>query len=284
MAETPLSFQNHNRDVMGLVHVYPVVSRRAEGVSIGINLNTNNACNWACVYCQVPNLKRGAAPPIDLDLLKSELDFMLQEVLDGRFMETYVAPGLRRLNDIAFSGNGEPTSSKAFEAAVQIAIDALKAHGLAETVKLVVITNGSHAAEPAVQRAFKAMSTVRGEVWFKVDRGRPEDILRINKIHLTLDQVLKRLLAAATACPTWVQTCMVSWDGQPPSDAETDAWLALLEEALDRGAALQGVLLYSLARPSLQPEASRIGALPLQWLEALGKRVEALGLPAKVTP
>ncbi len=269
---------------MGLTHVYPVVSRRAAGVSIGINLNTNNACNWACVYCQVPNLTRGSAPNINLELLRSELDLMLTEVTQGAFMQTYVAADLRRLNDIAFSGNGEPTSARMFEEAVGVAIDALRTHALIGKIKLVVITNGSLALRPNVQRAFHAMSQVNGEVWFKVDRGRSEDILRINNIRLGPGLILKRLAAAASACPTWVQTCMVAWDGAEPSEAEVDAYLALLKQALDRQIPLRGVLLYSLARPSYQPEAPRIAALPLPWLEALGSRIEALGLAVKVTP
>ncbi len=269
---------------MGLTHVYPVVSRRAAGVSIGINLNTNNACNWACVYCQVPNLTRGSAPDLDLELLRAELDFMLSEATRGRFMETYVAEGLRRLNDVAFSGNGEPTSARLFEEAVNLAIAALEVHGLKGKIKLVVITNGSFALQPDVQRAFHAMASANGEVWFKVDRGRTEDIQRINNIHLSPGLILKRLAAAASACPTWVQTCMVTWDGAPPSGQEVDAYLDLLRQALVRQIPLRGVLLYSLARPSHQPEAARIAALPLPWLEALGARIEALGLAVKVTP
>ncbi|MCZ7653281.1 MAG: hypothetical protein M5R42_01880 [Rhodocyclaceae bacterium] len=67
-----LDVTDHSRDSAGLTYVYPVVSRRAGGVSIGINLNPNNACNWRCIYCQVPDLKRGAAPLIDLDRLEGE--------------------------------------------------------------------------------------------------------------------------------------------------------------------------------------------------------------------
>ena len=284
MPQPPLTFENHNRDVMGLTHVYPVVSRRAAGVSIGINLNINNACNWACVYCQVPNLTRGAAPDLDLELLRNELDLMLTEVTSGPFMQTYVAEGLRRLNDVAFSGNGEPTSARRFEEAVGVAIEALRVHGLLGKIKLVVITNGSLALRPGVQRAFKAMAAANGEIWFKVDRGRTEDIQRINNIRLAPELILKRLAAAAAACPTWVQTCMVAWDGAPPSPAETDAYMGLLQEALARQIPLRGVLLYSLARPSYQPEASRIAALPLPWLEALGARIAGLGLAVQVTP
>jgi wyosine [tRNA(Phe)-imidazoG37] synthetase (radical SAM superfamily) len=61
--------------------VYPVVSRRAGGVSVGINLNPNNKCNWRCIYCQVPNLARGNAPKIDVAQLRAELTGFLREII-----------------------------------------------------------------------------------------------------------------------------------------------------------------------------------------------------------
>src|SRR5574343_1719680 len=113
-----LTTDDHSRDSAGLLYVYPVVSRRAGGVSIGINLNPNNACNWACLYCQVENLTRGGPPPIDLDRLECELDAFLQDVLTGDFMQRAVPPEARRLMDVAFSGNGEPTSAPEFAEAM----------------------------------------------------------------------------------------------------------------------------------------------------------------------
>ena len=97
-------------------YVYPVVSRRAGGVSVGINLNPNNACNWRCIYCQVPDLTRGTAPPVDLAVLENELRGFLDELLHGDFMQSRVPEGARRINDIALSGNGEPTSGAEFAA------------------------------------------------------------------------------------------------------------------------------------------------------------------------
>ena len=61
-----------------------LTASRAGGVSIGINLNTNNACNWRCIYCQVPELARGTAPPIDLLLLEKELAAFVSKE-DGGF-------------------------------------------------------------------------------------------------------------------------------------------------------------------------------------------------------
>lgn len=280
----PLETSDHNRNVTGFTYVYPVVSRRAGGVSIGINLNTNNACNWACVYCQVPELARGVAPPTSLPQLQSELHQLLTQVVEGDFMERYVAPDQRVLQDIAFSGNGEPTGAPSFAAAVDIVLEEVLALGLDGKIKLVVITNGSHTTEAKVQQALAKLAAHGGEVWFKLDRGTREDIFRINRIHLDPELCLKRLEAAAAICPTWIQTCMVAWDGQPPSDAEVNAWLGLVERATRFAHPPRGVLLYSLGRPSHQPDAGRIAQLPLEWLEALARRIEALGLPVRVTP
>ncbi len=113
-----LTVTDHDRGSAGLTYVYPVVSRRAGGVSVGINLNVNNACNWRCIYCQVPELTRGAPPPVDLGKLERELSGFLQDVLHGDFLAARVPVEARRLNDIAISGNGEPTSAREFESVI----------------------------------------------------------------------------------------------------------------------------------------------------------------------
>src|SRR5512143_10825 len=136
-----LNTTDHSRDSAGLRYVYPVVSRRAGGVSIGINLNPNDACNWRCIYCQVPGLTRGNAPPIDVPRLESELRGLLTDIVRGDFMTREVPPEARRLNDIAFSGNGEPTSSPQLGEALE-AVARVRAE-LAPDVSTVLITNGS---------------------------------------------------------------------------------------------------------------------------------------------
>ena len=59
MKKEILTIFNHDRNIYKSKYIYPVVSRRSKGLSLGINLNTNNACNWQCIYCQVSNLKLG---------------------------------------------------------------------------------------------------------------------------------------------------------------------------------------------------------------------------------
>jgi len=279
-----LDTRDHSRDSAGLTYVYPVVSRRAGGLSVGINLNPNNACNWRCVYCQVPGLVRGAAPPIDLALLERELRGFLAEVLHGDFMERNVPLALRRLNDLALSGNGEPTSAREFEAVVELLGRVRRDLGVGTAVKTVLLTNGSLIHRAQVQAGLERLAPLAGEVWFKLDRATAAGIRAVNGARLSPARVRANLETAARLCRTWVQTCVFALDGQPPPEEEIAAYLALLAAVRRAGAPVAGVLLYGLARPSMQPEAARLTPLPEEWLETLALRVRALGYEVRVTP
>jgi wyosine [tRNA(Phe)-imidazoG37] synthetase (radical SAM superfamily) len=285
----PLTPTNHDRDSADMRYVYPVVSRRAGGVSVGINLNPNNACNWACVYCQVPDLQRGTAPAIDLALLESELRAMLTDILQGDFMQTRVPEGARRLNDIALSGNGEPTSAREFPQVIDLVGRVMTEFGLAGAasrtpIKLVLITNGSLADRPRVQAGLARMAALNGEVWFKYDSATPAGMRAINQTRISPQKQFERLAATARQCPTWLQTCVFATDGMPPSAEETAAYLDTVARIRREAIPVQGVLLYGLARPSMQPQASRLSALPASWLEHFADAIRAAGLPVKVSP
>jgi len=267
-----------------MTYVYPVVSRRAGGVSVGVNLNPNNACNWACVYCQVPDLVRGTAPEIDLAQLESELRAMLADILQGDFMHTRVPEGARRLNDIALSGNGEPTSARAFPQVIELIGRVMADFGLIGKIKLVLITNGSLADRPRVQDGLKTMAELNGEVWFKFDSATASGMRSINQTRVSPDKQFERLSVAARLCPTWLQTCVFAFDGAPPSQAEQAAYLAVVARIKQEAIPVQGVLLYGLARPSMQPQARRLSALSADWLEAFADQIRAAGLPVKVSP
>jgi wyosine [tRNA(Phe)-imidazoG37] synthetase (radical SAM superfamily) len=281
-----LTIEDHNRDVTGLTYIYPVVSRRAGGVSIGINLNINNACNWRCVYCQVPNLTRGTPPPINLELLEKELRDFLEYIVHGDFMLRYVAEGDRKIQDIAFAGNGEPTSAKEFPAVLSIVETLLNEFNLlspklAHPIKVRLITNGSLMDKPHVLESMHHLAKINGEVWFKADAGTSEGVAKINDVNINIASVIKRIKACAEACPTFVQTCMVAIDGMPPTDLEVDAYITLLSEVKD---VIQGVHLYGLARPSMQAEAPRLTRLLPEWLEGVATKIRAIGLMAFVSP
>lgn len=182
--------------------------------------------------------------------------------------------------DIAFSGNGEPTSASEFAEAVALVTRIVRARNLTD-LKFRLITNGSLVQRTHVKKGLRLLAEAGGEVWFKVDAVEPAQVLLINGVHQKSGAVLSRLRLCADMAPTWVQTCMMTVDGQAPSEAQLSAYLALLAAVRDQ---IRGVLLYGLARTSMQPEADRLASLSDDWMEALGRRVEDLGLSVKVSP
>lgn len=276
-----LTVIDHNRDVSGMKYVYPVVSRRAGGVSIGINLNTNNACNWRCIYCSVPDLTRGTPPPIELDVLEQELRTFLTDVIHGDFMVRHVAEVDRHLKDIAFSGNGEPTSAKEFPQVILLVEKILSDFNLLDKLKLRLITNGSLMDKPTVLEAIGQLAKCNGEVWFKLDAGSKEAIARINDVNLNPQSHIERLKNCANVCPTFIQTCMFALDGLPPQEQDILDYLTLISQVRE---VILGVHLYGLARPSYQAEAVRLSRLSPEWLEAMAERIRQLGLTVYVNP
>ena len=282
MSSADLNVIDHSRDSAGLRYVYPVISRRAGGVSVGINLNTNNACNWRCVYCQVPELKLGSAPPVDLILLEKELRGFLHELLHGNFMQQRVPEAARRINDIALSGNGEPTSAKEFVQVIALIGRLQKELALPPHIKLVLISNGSLMHRSYVQEGLRQMAQLNGEVWFKLDRASAAAVQLVNNTQEKLEKTRQNLATAIALCPTWVQTCWFAMDGAAPSRQDEDDYLNIMAGLLHDNIRPQGVLLYSLARPSLQPEAPRLAALSEQQMNAFAERIRALGVVVKV--
>ena len=283
MNSADLKVIDHARDSAGLRYVYPVVSRRAGGVSVGVNLNTNNACNWRCVYCQVPDLKLGTAPPVDLVLLEKELRGFLQELLHGNFLQQRVPEGARRINDIALSGNGEPTSANEFVQVIELIGKLQKELALPSHIKLILISNGSLMHRAYVQKGLRLMAQLNGEVWFKLDRASAAGMNLINNTQLGMEKVRKNLLTAIGLCPTWLQTCWFAMDGLAPAKQDEDDYIEFIAGLLGDNIQPQGVLLYSIARPSLQAEAPRLAPLSAQQMNAFAERIRALGVKVKVS-
>jgi wyosine [tRNA(Phe)-imidazoG37] synthetase (radical SAM superfamily) len=275
-----LSVNDHSRELSGLKYIYSVVSRRAGGLSIGINLNVNNACNWQCIYCEIPNLTRGSPPPIELDVLENELRFFLHEIIHGDYMEKNVAIEDRHLKDIAFSGNGEPTSAEEFPQVILIVKKILQEFDLLHKIKIRLITNGSLMHQASVLKSIEMLEEINGEVWFKVDAATEETIKTINQVNLKPNQILERLLNTANICPTFVQTCIFMIDGKSPDEKDIDAYIELINKAKKN---IKGVHLYGLARPSLQPRAKDLGRISEDELQNIAKKLLSLNIPTTVS-
>lgn len=277
-----LSTDDHRRDSAGLTYVYPVVSRRAGGVSVGINLNPNNACNWACLYCQVEGLSRGGPPPLDLGKLRQEFSDFMGDLLHGDFMLKHVPEEARKLVDVAFSGNGEPTSAAEFEQAVECVIEVLDSFGLIGAVPIRVITNGSFMHRENVRRGIQRIGEMQGEIWFKFDRATADEIAEINSVPLDPAKAVRQLEVCAALAPTWVQTCWFALDGRSPGAASIDAYCRALQPLAN---SLKGIHLYGLARPSMQPGATRLTRLDPAEMEGVGALIqEKTGIRVTVSP
>jgi len=280
-----LTTTDHSRDKSDLTYVYPVLSRRAGGLSIGINLNINNACNWRCIYCQVPNLIRGSAPSVNLDKLGHELRNFLADVIHGGFYDREeVADEYRVIKDIAISGNGEPTTANEFDQVVNLIELVLKEYGILNSIKCILITNGSMFNRNHVKKGLKKLAKMNGEVWFKIDSATPAGVATINQIQNSNASTLRRLKVSAELCPTWIQTCVFSYKNQPPSEVETNAYINLLKAIVNRNIRIKGVLLYGVERPSLQAEAKLIMKLPESWLQKFALRINELSLDVTISP
>lgn len=223
-------------------------------------------------------MTRGSAPQIDLELLEKELGSFLHELQHGDFMQQ-VPVETRRINDIALSGNGEPTSAQEFAGVIEL-IAQLKPAGL----KLLLITNGSLMYRDNVQQGLRLMAQQNGEVWFKLDRASEAGMALINDTKLSLEKARQNLATAISCCAnTWLQTCWFALDGVAPSQQDEDDYLIFLGGLLNEGIKPGGVLLYGLARPSLQVEAARLSALPTESLEGFATRIRRLGVVVKVS-
>src|SRR5206468_3989551 len=76
------------REFLGNRFVYAVVSQRAHGLSIGVNVNPDKACNFACPYCEVRRDVPGADRQVDLDVLAGELEHLLTLACQGGLRES----------------------------------------------------------------------------------------------------------------------------------------------------------------------------------------------------
>lgn len=265
---------NHNRDIFKTRYVYPVVSRRAGGLSLGINLNTNNACNWQCIYCEVPNLTRGKPDPIDLNLLRVELQGWLKNLVEGDFIEKHTDPGTR-FKDIALSGNGEPTACKEFKSVLRIIEEEFTACKCPTDIKIRLITNGSYLSEKEVQDAWQEMPLEK-EIWFKIDSANTLTIQQLNQVNLTQNQIRKNLESALSVSSTVIQTCLTKINGQLPQESEICEYVRLLKPYEKK---IKSIHLYSLARPTEQKTLYSLERLSDKEMIHIADKMDKLSIP-----
>jgi wyosine [tRNA(Phe)-imidazoG37] synthetase (radical SAM superfamily) len=263
--------------------VYPVLSRRSKGLSIGVNLNPDKVCNFDCVYCQVDRSSLAETKFVEMDRLLAELDTMLDFVASGAIWndESFadVPEQLRRVNDIAFSGDGEPTTYRNFDEIIAAVAGLKKTHGL-DDVKLVLISNASMFHREGVANGLELLDDNNGEIWAKLETGTEEYYQLVERTKIPFRQVLDNITAAAKLRPVVIQSLFMRIQGQPPEDAEIIAYCDRLNEIAAAGGTIKEVQAYTVAR---QPAESFVEPLSNAAIDALAATVrERTNLPVEV--
>ncbi len=270
------------RDFLDNRFVYTVVSPRARGLSVGVNLNPDKHCNFDCLYCEVNRAEPARETHLDVNVMVMELERTLELVRSGRLREhSYyrnLPDELLKLSHVALSGDGEPTLCPNFVEAVEAVIH-LRARGRVPFFKTVLLTNASFLDRLEVVEGLR-LFTPRDEVWAKLDAGTQDYLKRVNKADCTIEKIQENILRLARRRPIIIQSLFPAINGEGPPPSEIEAYVQRLKELKDAGAQIQLVQIYSATRPTPHSEC---GHLPLKTLSAIARRVrEVTGLKAEV--
>ncbi|MDP6040965.1 MAG: radical SAM protein [Candidatus Latescibacteria bacterium] len=236
-------------------YVYPVISRRSRGLSVGVNLNPDKICNFGCIYCQVDRTIPPQYRDVDLNILASELRALLEDAQSGvlfnhpNFQD--IPNSLKRINDIAFSGDGEPTTCTQFGDVVHKVVQ-IKTDLSLDNVKLIVITNCTRFHRPNVLQAFGEMHKHNGEIWAKLDAGTSDYYDLIERTKINFATVVQNIHHAAQHWPLVIQSLFMRIHDKEPSSEEIAAYAKILSDVHKKGG-LKGVQIYTVARRPAEP-------------------------------
>jgi wyosine [tRNA(Phe)-imidazoG37] synthetase (radical SAM superfamily) len=248
---------------------------------VGVNLNPDKVCNFDCIYCQVDRTSQSETRFVATEQLLAELESTLRMIVSGdiyrteKFRET--PPALRRLNDIAFSGDGEPTTFRNFDEIVAACAE-VKRRLCGPEVKLVLITNASMFHRPHVQRGLSILDANNGEIWAKLEAGTEEYFRLVDRTTIPFQQILDNITAAARVRPLVIQSLFMRVRGEAPPPAELEAFCRRLSEITAAGGQIKLVQVYTVAR---QPAESYVTPLADAEVDAIVELVrQRCGLAA----
>ena len=270
------------RDFLDNRFVYVVVSARARGLSVGVNMNPDKRCNFECVYCEVHRADPPRELRLDVEALAAELKLTLTAVGEGRLRERpwyHALPDeLLQLRHVALSGDGEPTLAPNFAESVQAVVH-VRALGGFPFFKLVLHTNATGLDQPQVQQGLKFF-TKSDEIWIKLDGGTQAYLNKVDRMNVPLEKVLANILMLAQQRPVVIQSLFPSINGEEPPLEEIEQYAQRLKQLKAQGAQISLVQIYSATRPTPN---SGISHLPLKSLSRIAHTVrQVTGLKAEV--
>lgn len=269
------------RRFFGNRYVYCVVSERARGLSVGLNLNPDKLCNFDCVYCEIDRTHHERHHPVKVSQLVEELDAMLATIHSGRLDKLGYfppSPDMLPFREVAFSGDGEPTLCPEFRRVVEAVVH-LRARHRYPFFKLVLITNTTGLPLPEV-RAGLELFAPEDEVWAKLDAGTQAYMDLVNAADIPLERVLANIADFARRRPVVIQSLFPAINGVGPSEEEIVTYANRLRELKDEGAQISLVQIYSAHRPAID---AMCGHLPLRTLSKIARTVRRIsGLEVEV--
>jgi len=277
------AWRRHERRWKDNLFVYAVVSRRSRGISIGINLNPGNRCNFDCIYCQVDRRCLPVVRRVDLARLEKELDLIIGAEKNGSLYEeapfNVLAREERGIRDIAFSGDGEPTAFPRFKEAVLLAAEARRRFGL-DSTKLILLTNAAYLNRTPVCAALAVMDENNGEIWAKLDAGTEEYFRTVNRSPIALERILENILNAARVRPVAIQSLWFRINGNAPPAEEIAAYCGRLNGLVTAGGQIGTIQIYTTAR---HPAESSVSALSDGELDKIASAVNArVSIPLEI--
>src|SRR5208282_2878947 len=254
--------------------VYIVMSARARGLSIGINMNPDKFCNFDCLYCEVNRLLPLTERELDVAVMAEELERTIGLVRSGKIREILsygrLSDELLQLRHVALSGDGEPTLCPNFGEAMQVVVHVRARHPHA-FFKLALLTNGTGLDLRPVQESLQYF-TPDDEIWVKLDAGTQEHMDRVNRSQVPLEKVISNILLVARQRAVVIQSLFPLVLEQEPTEQEIDEYILRLQDLKRSGAHISLVQIYSATRPIAHPDC---GHIALKKLSHICRRIKA---------
>ncbi len=284
-ARAAFRVDDHPRRFADNRYVYAVLSRRARGISLGVNLNPDRRCNFGCIYCQVDRTVEPEILRVDEAVLLTELREMLAAAARGEFARLAgrdgVPEALRRVADVALSGDGEPTTYARLGPVIEAIGDAIDE--ILPGLPMTLITNASTFHLERVDAALDALVRRGGRIWAKLDAG-TEDYYRFVAVtKVPYGRVLENIREQARRHPLVIQSLFLRFRDEGPSRQEIGAWADRLSEIVDAGGELAGVQVTTVARRPPTPEVTALDATTLDEI-ARAARAALPGVPVEIFP
>ncbi|MCF0217248.1 MAG: hypothetical protein HUK21_12375 [Fibrobacteraceae bacterium] len=287
------AWSDHTRMWKNNTWVYPVISRRAGGLSVGVNLNPDHKCSFSCVYCQSGPQDGHPSVPVNVEQIENELRQFLSLYESGKFAKNHFFGNVPAekliIKDICLSGDGESTIVREFPEVCKVMRQIQKEYQqghlnsnvaeLPSSFKLRLITNASRLGSESVQEALAHLLESDGEIWAKLDAGTEERYKKMNRSAVPFEKILQNLGGVIKRHPICIQTMLCDLQGEIPRDFEIDSYVEKLKGIYSANPAnFVEVQLYTVIRQTMQ---SQVLPLTKEFLENVANRIKD-ALPIQV--